>query len=262
MKIVLVTQDAPLYLGPFLDDLLPRLRRGGHRVAGAAVLSPTHGRSWAEEFRARLALYGPLDFARMGARVVANRVGAGAARLLPGLGCFSVDDALSRHAVPRLRPRSANDPDFVAWIAREGIDLLLSIAAPQIFRAPLLRAPRAGCLNYHMGDLPRYRGRQPLFWALLHGEREVGICVHEMEADLDSGPIVLRTSVPVEPGESLHDLYRKATRVGPALVAEAVEKLAAGSGERLPNDAGESTAFGFPTPRDGREFRRRGRRFF
>jgi methionyl-tRNA formyltransferase len=258
MKLVIVTQSAPMYLPAFLDELLTRLALSGHQIEGIVALAPTFKNTFWQEARSRLAYYGVVDFIRMTAHVAANVVRA----RLPGAGGYSVKNVIARHNVERLATSSVNSPELGALIERRGVDVVLSIAAPQIFRQRLLEAPRHGCVNYHMGLLPRYRGRQPLFWAMLHDEPEVGLSVHEMDSELDNGPILVQDTIRVAPDDSLHRLYLRCVARGPALVAQAIDRLAADDPERLPNDAAQASTFSFPDREAVRLFRARGKRFF
>ena len=257
----MVTQDAPVYIAPFLDDLFGRLR-GQVVVAGVVCLSSTTGKSLLEEARQRFALYGPIAFLRMSWLVVRNRMFGRLEALWPRLGCHTVESALRRHDIARIACTKVNDPRFRAKLCEEGIDVVLSIASPQIFRRALLEAPSRGCLNYHMGLLPRYRGRLPLFWAMFHDEKEVGLSVHEMNAGIDDGPILVQRRLPLGQADSLDDLYRKCIAVGPELVVEALEKVADGDTDRIPNNAEEASYFRFPDREEARSFRARGKRFF
>jgi methionyl-tRNA formyltransferase len=124
-----------------------------------------------------------------------------------------------------------------------------------------LTLPPHGCINVHGGPLPKYRGRLPSFWALLNGERETGVTVHFMNEELDDGPIILQRRVSIVPGETQHSLILKTKRVGTELLLEALDRLEKGSVETLPNDRSQATYNTFPTPEDGRKFRRLGLRF-
>lgn len=262
MKLVVVTQDAPIYLPAFLDRAFASLTARGHRVEGVVALRPTFKNTWAQEIRSRLAYYGAVDFLRMAAYIARHKLLARLAPLFPAVGCHSVANVLARHGVERLPVSSVNDAEFHELLKRREVDLVLSIAATQIFRKKLLATPRLGCLNYHMGMLPRYRGRQPLFWALYHGEPNVGLTVHQMDSELDNGPIVVQTSVAVDPEDSLHRLYLKCLARGPELIAQAVDLLERCDAERIPNDRNAASYFSFPTAEDARQYRAGGHRFF
>jgi methionyl-tRNA formyltransferase len=82
-----------------------------------------------------------------------------------------------------------------------------------------------------------------------------------MNEDLDDGPIILQRRVPITPGETQHSLILKTKRAGAELLLEALQKLERGPIDTLPNDRTQATYYSFPTPEDGRKFRRLGLRF-
>jgi methionyl-tRNA formyltransferase len=255
MKVLIVTQNAPVYLATFMNDFLMRLKTAGHTVAGVAALSPIFKKSVMAEMKKRLAYYGPFDFARLSARIFWNKGLACLGR------CTSLKNVLKRHGIERWLVSDVNGADFIDRIKREGIEVVISIASPKIFKRDLLRAPARGSINYHTALLPKYRGRQPLFWALLDDEKQVGITVHEMDEKLDNGGILAQRAIPVDPGDSLHDLYVKTIAAGPQVLIEGLEKLQTG-GAKLPNDESQSSYFGFPKKEDAKKFRAAGKRFF
>ena len=262
MKLFIITQNAPMYLAEFLDDFLGRVDASGHKVEGICLLSPFFKKSVLQGIAERYRYYGFTDFCKMAAHIARNKLMALVCRLVPALGCYSVDNVLRKYGLADHKTGSINSAEFVGHIRESGIDVIISIASSQIFKHELLHAARKGCINYHTAILPRYRGRQPLFWALLNGEREVGISIHEMDEELDNGPIIAQVRIPVSPEDTLHSIYRKTIAAGPALLMDAVATLEAGCGDRLPNDAGQKTCYRFPTRADARLFKERGRRFF
>ena len=100
----------------------------------------------------------------------------------------------------------------------------------------------------------------PNFWQLYHGERRVGITVHEINEEIDDGRIILQKEVDVVPDESLASLMSRTKRIGAHLVIESIDMLEAGSVRYRRNPAGEGSYYSFPTPADAKEFRRRGGR--
>jgi methionyl-tRNA formyltransferase len=262
MKLFIITQNAPMYLAEFLDDFLGSVDASAHKVEGICLLSPFFKKSVLQGVAERYRYYGTMDFCKMAAHIAWNKLLSLVSRFVPSIGCHSVDNVLRKYGLSNYKTGSINSEAFVSHIRESGIDVIISIASSQIFKHEILHAARKGCINYHTAILPRYRGRQPLFWALLNGEKEVGISIHEMDEDLDNGPILSQVRIPVCPADTLHSIYLKTIAAGPALLMDAVARLDEGSGERLPNDAGQKTCYRFPTRADARLFKERGRRFF
>lgn len=164
--------------------------------------------------------------------------------------------------VPIWPETDVNDPAFVDRGRREGADLFVSVAYPRIVRTSTLAAFPHGGINLHLGPLPRYRGLNPLFWCLLHGEPSSAVTVHRMAKALDAGPILAQEPFSLEGVETLDAAYGRAIGIGPAALARVIGELAAGTTRERPNAAEEATYHGFPTAADGAAFRRAGKRFW
>ena len=225
LKIILATQDVPMYLASLLDDFLDMLSKSGHVVEGIVVSSPYTKNSVIREIRYRYELYGLVDFLRMSFRVLKNRSLSFVFEVSHLVGCHSVGNVVKKYGIKTYYAESVNSKGVVKFVATSDIDLMISIASPEVFRGKILKAPQKGCINYHTALLPKYRGRQPLFWALLNDEKEVGISIHEMDESIDSGAIIVQTKVSVSPEDSLHSLYLKTIEIGPRLLLEAIKKL-------------------------------------
>src|SRR5512139_3576126 len=108
----------------------------------------------------------------------------------------SVRDLAFENFLPVYQPRDPNDPEFVAAMRRLEADLLFSCYYRHMLPTPLLALPRLGALNLHGSLLPRYRGRCPVNWVLINGERETGVTLHYMEEKPDKGDIVGQERLP------------------------------------------------------------------
>ncbi len=259
LRLYVVTQDEPLYAPRYLAAIR-RALVGRHDLVGVTALDPAGGLGWWGLVRQRWAMYGPVDFARAGTRFAVARLqgllrGAAGARR-------SVRRFADRHGIPLVDTADVNDPGYVARVRAAAPDLLVSVAANQVFRAPLLAVPTRAAVNLHSSLLPRYRGLDGLFWALADGETEVGVTLHEMTAALDAGGIVAQRALPAPPEATLHDMYLAAIEAGAALLAEAADAYAAGAVTLAANDPAAGSYHSWPTREAARRFRQRGRRFF
>ncbi len=126
------------------------------------------------------------------------------------------------------RRDEVNDPAFVERLRALSTDLLLVAGCARILGPALLAAPRLGALNLHPSRLPRYRGKEPLFWALLHGEPSVAITVHHLRAEIDAGPILVQQEIPVPPRATSASLAALVDSRGAALVPEILALAARG----------------------------------
>ncbi len=107
-----------------------------------------------------------------------------------------------RHGVPVLCPASVNSAESLAEIGRFAADLHVSMSYDQILRKDILGLPPRGTLNCHAGALPFYRGRNPLTWAIINGEKEFGVTVHWVDLGIDTGDIVRQVKVPIGPNDT------------------------------------------------------------
>jgi methionyl-tRNA formyltransferase len=163
----------------------------------------------------------------------------------------SVRDLAHEHYLPVYQPRDPNAPDFVAALQRLEADFLFSCYYRHMLKAPVLALARRGALNLHGSLLPRYRGRCPLNWVLVHGEPETGVTLHYMEAKADRGDIVAQTPVPITPEDTAVTLFAKMTAAAGALIRECYPQLRAGTAPRVPQDHARASYFGGRTPADG-----------
>ena len=168
-------------------------------------------------------------------------------------GWFGSVAELARGAgLPTHTTESINDPRWVERIAALAPDVLFSFHYRHLVKQPLRSLPRHGAVNLHASLLPRYRGRSPLNWQLVHGERESGVTLHHMVGRADAGDVIAQRRVAVDPDDDALALYRKLMRAAEALLEEQLDGILAGTAPRTPQDEARATTFGGRTPEDGR----------
>lgn len=260
MRVVLVTQRAPVYLGEFMERFLRECDRiSGLEVVSCFVYPPLFKSSLFEELRSRHAAYGTKDFVKLLFHAGFERLssiswkfGLRTDGVWPSLSC-----CLKERSIEERDATGWKDEDLLSALG-ESCDVMISIACPKILSEGVINKPKLASLNYHTGALPKYRGRQPLFWALFNGEASVGITVHEMVPCLDGGPIVVQENVDITAFSSLHHCYKKTLPIGAKVLARALKKVLCGERDRLPNDVSKERPHLFPTVDDGRRFRAKG----
>jgi len=157
-----------------------------------------------------------------------------------------VREVCAERGVPFREITDVNTPEVLGWMAKQGPDLLLCAAYPQIFGSALLATVRLGAVNFHPSLLPRCRGANPIYWAIASGEKETGVSAHFMTQEVDAGDLVEQIPIPIAEEDDYWSLYRKALREIPHLV-EAVEAFFAESRTRgIPQDPREATSFREP----------------
>jgi methionyl-tRNA formyltransferase len=126
-------------------------------------------------------------------------------------------------------PGSFRDPAVLADFAALKLDAAVVVAYGQILPQAALNAPRLGCLNLHASLLPRWRGAAPIQRAIMAGDARTGVCVMQMEAGLDTGPVLASRATPIGPRDTAETLHDRLAGLGAALMAETLAALAAGA---------------------------------
>jgi methionyl-tRNA formyltransferase len=164
----------------------------------------------------------------------------------------SVRQLAFENHLPVYQPANANDPAFVTAMQALEPDWLFSCYYRHMLQKPLLDLPRQGALNLHGSLLPRYRGRCPLNWVLVHGETETGITLHYMEEKADRGDIVAQKVIPITPEDTAVTLLARMTAAAGELFRETYPRLRSGQAPRRPQDHARASYFGGRRPEDGK----------
>ncbi|MDK3072078.1 methionyl-tRNA formyltransferase [Sedimentitalea sp. JM2-8] len=125
--------------------------------------------------------------------------------------------------LPVRHPVTLRTPEAQAAFAGLRADVAVVVAYGLILPRAVLDAPRLGCLNIHASLLPRWRGAAPIHRAIMAGDRETGVCIMQMEAGLDTGPVLLREATPIAPDETTDRLHDRLSDMGAALIVRALE---------------------------------------
>lgn len=129
------------------------------------------------------------------------------------------------HGIEVFQPLSLKDPVAQEKIAELGAEVMVVAAYGLILPQRVLDIPRWGCLNIHASLLPRWRGAAPIQRAILAGDAETGVCIMQMEAGLDTGPVLLRDAFPIAPEDTTGSLHDKLAACGARLIVEALSRL-------------------------------------
>ncbi|GAB1378137.1 methionyl-tRNA formyltransferase [Pararhodobacter aggregans] len=127
--------------------------------------------------------------------------------------------------LPVRHPARLKDPADQADFAALGADVAVVVAYGLILPQPVLDAPKHGCLNIHASLLPRWRGAAPIHRAIMAGDAETGVCIMQMEAGLDTGPVLLREALAIGPTETTAELHDRLSALGARLIIEALDRL-------------------------------------
>jgi methionyl-tRNA formyltransferase len=163
----------------------------------------------------------------------------------------SVAELARRHSLPVFYAEAVGTPEWLARLREWDPDFLFSFYYRKILSPEVLATARRGALNLHGSLLPRYRGRCPVNWVLINGERETGVTLHYMEARADRGDVVAQQRVPISEDDTARTLYAKMTKAAERLMRETYPLLCAGTAPRVPQDHAAATKFGGRRPEDG-----------
>lgn len=156
------------------------------------------------------------------------------------------------YGLPVLMPAEANTPELERTVTKLRPDFVFSFYFRSMIGAPLLNAARLGALNIHGSMLPRYRGRAPVNWAILHGERETGATLHYMTDRADAGDIVDQLAVPILEDDEAREVFGKVTLAAEIILARSLRGLIDGTAPRMPQQLEAGQYFGRRRPEDGK----------
>ena len=137
----------------------------------------------------------------------------------------AVQVAAENLGIPVFYPSSLRSEPAQQDFAALRSEIAVVVAYGLILPPAILAAPAHGCLNIHASLLPRWRGAAPIHRAIMAGDTETGICIMQMDAGLDTGPVLLRRATPIGPEETTADLHDRLSQMGAELILEALARL-------------------------------------
>ena len=126
--------------------------------------------------------------------------------------------------LPVFTPRSLKSDEALATFQDHGAEIAVVVAYGLILPQAILDAPTKGCLNIHASLLPRWRGAAPIHRAIMAGDAETGVAIMQMEAGLDTGPVLLSKALPIADDDTTQSLHDKLSALGAKLIVEALER--------------------------------------
>lgn len=163
----------------------------------------------------------------------------------------SVAEMASGYKIPVFAPEDINHPLWIEKIKELKPDILFSFYYRDMLKPALLNIPPSGCLNLHGSLLPKYRGRCPINWVLVNGEKETGVTLHYMTPRPDDGDIAAQRSMPITDDDTALTLHKKAVQASISLLDEVLPQIKNGTAARIPQNNSTASYFGGRTPDDG-----------
>ena len=151
-----------------------------------------------------------------------------------------VKEKAAEYKIPVLQPEKARDEEFIQELETIAPDVIVVVAYGQILPERILNLPKYGCINVHGSLLPKYRGAAPIQWAVLNGEEKTGITTMYMEKGLDTGDMIDKAEVVLDPKETAGSLHDKLMNLGVDLLLETLDKLEKGTIVRTKQDDSQS----------------------
>ena len=163
----------------------------------------------------------------------------------------SVAELAELHGIPTITPDNPNTPEVIAQIRALQPDFFFSFYYREMLKRELLEIPKRGALNMHGSLLPKYRGRVPVNWAIIHGETETGATLHYMTEKPDNGDIVAQQAVPILPDDMALQVFQKVTVAAEIALNDCLPDLLAGRAKALKQDLSKGGYFGGRKAEDG-----------
>jgi methionyl-tRNA formyltransferase len=160
--------------------------------------------------------------------------------------------AAKAKGIPVHAPGKAGTPEWVERIAAMRPELILSVYYRNMIGGKILGLAPLGAFNMHGSLLPKYRGRAPINWAVLHGEPRIGMTLHRMVKEPDAGNIVDQDGVDIAPRDTAEQAFRKVLPCARRVLGRQIDALLSGTAPETPQDPSKATYFGGRKPEDGR----------
>ena len=136
-----------------------------------------------------------------------------------------VKEAALKHNLTVLQPQRAREEAFIEELRGYEADVIVVVAFGQLLPAEIIHMPKYGCINVHASLLPKYRGAAPIQWAVIDGEKVSGVTTMQMNEGLDTGDMILKTEIPLDPKETGGSLHDKLAEAGAKLCVETLKCL-------------------------------------
>lgn len=163
----------------------------------------------------------------------------------------SVAELAASRDIPVFAPEDINHPLWVKRIKELEPDILFSFYYRKLIKPSILDIPPQGCLNLHGSLLPKYRGRCPINWVLVNGEKETGVALHYMTPKPDEGDIICQKKVAISDDDTARSLYEKVGEVSSIMLDDILPRIKEGTALHKPQDQSIATYYGGRRPEDG-----------
>tara|TARA_Y100000591_G_C21744161_1_gene650988 strand:+ start:346 stop:1125 length:780 start_codon:yes stop_codon:yes gene_type:complete len=170
---------------------------------------------------------------------------------------YSLPNIAKKYDIPIYRFNSLENLDLIKLLQSINPDLIISSQGHFIGKK-ILKIPKHGVINKHAGLLPEYRGAYPVFWAMLNGEKKIGVSIHFMNDKIDGGDIIIQKEIQISESDTFETLYSKVIKITPELFVKAIDVIKSNEMTVIKNEDKHSTYFSFPKKEDILRFKKKG----
>jgi methionyl-tRNA formyltransferase len=256
MRIFILTTNDRIFLPHFFEKVFANIN---HEVVGLAVVEDPNFKKFLIN---SLKFMGPWLFAgEIIHQLKVRSIDTLQALFAPSKRC-SIKTVCEKHKIPVMMADKINSNGFRSFLRSLNIDVLISVACPQILKKKILEIPSRAAINVHYGLLPDYKGQYPSFWVLARGEEYTGVSVHHMVPRVDAGDILVQLKESILPDDTFYTLVKRLkTTIGPQAIIQALKKIENGDNSVIKNDPERGSYFSFPTHDEMIKFKKLGRRW-
>ena len=163
----------------------------------------------------------------------------------------SAAETASKYKIPVYAPSDVNSAVWVKKIKELNPDIIFSLYYRNMLKPAILEIPPKGCFNLHGSLLPAYRGRCPINWVLVNGEKGTGVTLHHMTPKPDAGDIVAQEKISITSNDTAMSLHLKADAAAGRMLEKILPKIKTGKFRCVPQDNSKASYFGGRKPKDG-----------
>lgn len=152
-----------------------------------------------------------------------------------------VKQAALERGVPVIQPTKVRTPEFAAELRAVEADIGVVVAYGRILPLGVLTAPRLGCVNVHASLLPKLRGAAPIQWSIINGETKTGVCLMQMDEGMDTGAVLARRELVIDPQETSGELGTRLAQLGAGMLRDELPRIVRGELIAVPQDHASAT---------------------
>lgn len=256
MRIFIVTMDDPLQTNKFIKQIIQHRKQD---IIGLAVpkgdrLTIGKKHSKGGYLLSLFMIMGPIYFMGNAFKVINYKLREQLSKYFPFISSSSIKSYAEGEGIQTYKIKSPNGKKFLNELKEIKPDVIIN-QSQYLLKKELLSIPKIGVINRHNALLPKNRGRLSPFWVLHKKEKETGVSIHFVEAELDSGDIIVQKKVDVDKKDNFNSLVKKSYQIAADAMLEALDKLENQNFETIQNDDSLATYNSIPTVRDAISYR-------